>query len=232
MGRGSTWPACGPAPCSSSRATMRRRSRRAVVDPVGRLDPAVIERLTAGGLGTPPFALVTWTGNAAGPARVLVRGDIEVASAARESRGSTCRPGPSAWSTRRPSSRSRRSVPMPRRDWFPIVDGVVAAGRVAVPASSTSSAPVVAAVGGSPLPMRVRCVGRAAQDARSGPHGGCSRPGGRACRGHGIRADARSPGEKRGAPTSSSRFPRRHSRQHRAHRSTSASTVNRAITTA
>ena len=101
---------------------------------------AVIERLTARGLGnTPDFALVTWTHEAAaGLVRVLVRGDFEVTAGGSRISGV----GVSTWTERVldvPTEFAVESLGAEAGDdWLPIVDGIVTTGRVAVPARATS----------------------------------------------------------------------------------------------
>ncbi|MCD2442502.1 FHA domain-containing protein [Agromyces sp. SYSU K20354] len=113
---------------------------------------AVIERLTARGLGsTPDFALVTWTRpTAAGTVRVLVRGGFEVTAGSTRISGVDV----STWTERLLEAPAEVEIAALGAEageaWFPIVDGVVPAGRVAVPARSTSAAPVVPAEAATP----------------------------------------------------------------------------------
>ena len=113
---------------------------------------AVIERLTARGLGnTPDFALVTWTHEAAaGLVRVLVRGDFEVTAGGSRISGV----GVSTWTERVldvPTEFAVESLGAEAGDdWLPIVDGIVTTGRVAVPARATSPVAVVPVVAATP----------------------------------------------------------------------------------
>ena len=100
---------------------------------------AVIERLTARGLGnTPDFALVTWTRTP--PARCA----CWCGATSRSRIGATRISGVdvSTWTERLVDAPTEFEIAALGADvaaeWFPMVDGVVAAGRVAVPARSTS----------------------------------------------------------------------------------------------
>ena len=103
---------------------------------------AVIERLTARGLGnTPDFALVTWTHQAtAGLVRVLVRGEFEVTVGGTRISGV----GVSTWTERVldvPAEFAVDAIGVEAGDgWLPIIDGIVNAGRVAVPARVSNAA--------------------------------------------------------------------------------------------
>ena len=136
------------APCWSSRATTRRR-RSASCGPTLSADADHRGHRAAhrAGLGnTPDFALVTWTHHAtAGLVRVLVRGDFEVTVGGTRISGV----GVSTWTERVLDVPAEFAVEAlgaeAGDDWLPIVDGIVTAARVAVPARATSSVAVVPA---------------------------------------------------------------------------------------
>ncbi|GAA1814022.1 FHA domain-containing protein [Agromyces neolithicus] len=116
---------------------------------------AVVERLTARGLGnTPDFALITWPERAVagGLVRVLVRGDFEVAVGGTRISGV----GVSTWTERVLDVPAEFEVEAlgadAAADWFPIVDGVVTAARLAVPARAASSAAAVPAAAAAAVP--------------------------------------------------------------------------------
>ncbi|MFF2276690.1 FHA domain-containing protein [Agromyces sp. NPDC058126] len=102
---------------------------------------AVLERLTADGLGrTPDFALLTWqpAGERLGGVRIIVRGAFEVVAGDVVVSGTAV----STWAERVVDDAER--VEITHADvpggasWLPFVDGVVAAAAVAVPGASAA----------------------------------------------------------------------------------------------
>ncbi|GAA1753422.1 FHA domain-containing protein [Agromyces humatus] len=137
---------------------------------------AVIERLTAGGLSsTPDFALVTWTEHtAAGAVRVLVRGDFEVTAGSARISGVDV----STWTERLLDEAAEFEIAALGAgagagavdEWNPIVDGVVPAGRVAVPARPTSSARADAAVAAAVAAVAAPVISAAGTPAMPAPN--------------------------------------------------------------
>lgn len=109
---------------------------------------AVLERLTADGLGrTPDFALLTWgsDGDRLGEVRIIVRGAFEVAAGEVVVSGAAV----STWAERVVDGAER--VEIVHADaagdapWLPLVDGVVAVAAVAVPGAAPTGGAAVSA---------------------------------------------------------------------------------------
>ncbi|GAA1772919.1 FHA domain-containing protein [Agromyces lapidis] len=144
---------------------------------------AVLERLTADGLGrTPDFALLTWqpAGEGLGGVRIIVRGAFEVVAGEVVVSGAAV----STWAERFVDDAER--VEIAHADatgvasWLPIVDGVVAAAAVVVPgASPTGEAvapkpmetsapePVAPAISGAAIPAAPAIPVAEADDAET-----------------------------------------------------------------
>lgn len=126
---------------------------------------AVLERLTADGLGrTPDFALLTWqpAGDRLGVVRIIVRGGFEVVAGDVVVSGAAV----STWAERVVDDVERveiaHSDASGSDSWLPIADGVVAAAAVAVPGA-------VPVAGGmeSEAPARVAPIAEAGTAAPS-----------------------------------------------------------------
>lgn len=110
---------------------------------------AVLERLTARGLGaTPDFALVTWSGRAGSEVdsvRVIVRGAFEVAIGDVRVSGVDV----STWAERLLEAPAQFEIDAigadAAADWLPLLEGVVAAGRITVGEQAPTTMPTRAA---------------------------------------------------------------------------------------
>ncbi|MFF2495002.1 FHA domain-containing protein [Agromyces sp. NPDC058064] len=109
---------------------------------------AVLERLTADGLGrTPDFALLTWQaeGERLGGVRIIVRGAFEVAAGEVVVSGAAV----STWAERVVDDAERVEIvhagAAADGPWLPLVDGVAAVAAVAVPGAAAGGGAVVAA---------------------------------------------------------------------------------------